>query len=41
MRKPVLVGSDQIRHKPGCKTTEDDQMLEILDNESKDIVVFI
>ena len=31
MRKPVLGVSDQVRHKPGCKTTEDGLRLEILD----------
>ena len=31
MRKPVLRVSDQVRHKPGCTTTEDGLRLEILD----------
>ena len=34
----VLV-SDQVRHKPGCTATEDGQRLEILDLESKGIVL--
>ena len=29
MRKPVFRDSDQVRHKPGCTTTEDDKRLEI------------
>ena len=41
MRKPVLVVSDQVRHKPDCTATEDDKMLEMLDNESTDIVIFM
>ena len=28
MRKPVFGVSDHVRHKPGCKTTEDGQRLE-------------
>ena len=31
MRKPVFGVSDQVRHKPGCTTTEDGWRLEILD----------
>ena len=27
--KPVFGVSDQVRHKPGCKVTEDDERLEI------------
>ena len=33
MRKPVSGVSDQIRHKPGCTTTDDGQRLEILEEE--------
>ena len=29
MRKPVFHVSDQVRHKPGCTTTEDGWRLEI------------
>ena len=38
MRKPVFSLSDQVRHKPGCKSTEDGWRLEILDLEGKGIV---
>ena len=33
MRKPVFGVSDQVRHKPGCTTTEDSWRLEISDLE--------
>ena len=33
------LGSDQVRHKPGCTVTEDGKRLEILDLESKGIVL--
>ena len=35
------LGSVQVRHKPGCTVTEDDQRLEILDLESKEIVLSV
>ena len=31
MRKPVFGVSNQVRHKPGCTTTEDDWRIEITD----------
>ena len=31
VRKPVFGVSDQVRHRPGCTATEDDQKLEISD----------
>ena len=31
MRKPVFGVSDQVRHKPGCTTTEDGWRIEIPD----------
>ena len=39
-RKPVGV-SDQVRHKPGCTTTEDDKKLEILGLLSRGVVQFV
>ena len=33
------LGSDQVRHKPGSAITEDDYRLEILDLESRGIVL--
>ena len=36
----VLV-SDLVRHKPGCTATEDDWRLEILDLESRGIVLYV
>ena len=33
------LGSDQVRHKPGCTNTEDGLRLEILDLESREIVL--
>ena len=35
------LGSDQVRHKPGCTVTEDGLRLEILDLESKGIVLSV
>ena len=35
MRKPVFGVYDQVPHKPGCTTTEDEYRLEILDLESR------
>ena len=37
MRKPVFGVSDQVRHKPGCTTTEDAERLEISDLGSRGI----
>ena len=39
VRKPVFGVSDQVRCKPGCTATEDGQKLEILDLESREIVL--
>ena len=39
MRKPVLKGSMQVRDKPGCKTTEDGYMFEIVDLGRRGIVL--
>ena len=39
VRKPVFGVSDQVRHKPGCTTTEDDKRLEISDLGSRGIVL--
>ena len=39
LRKPVFWVSDQVRHKPGCTTTECGKMLEIPDLEIRGIVV--
>ena len=33
------LGSDQVRHKPGCTNTEDGLRLEILDLGSREIVL--
>ena len=33
MRKPVFGVSDQVPHKPGCTTTQDDKRLEISEVE--------
>ena len=41
VRKPVFGVSDQVRHKPGCTTTEDGQRLEILDLGSRGIVLSV
>ena len=35
------LGSDQVRHKPGCTVTEDDYSLEILDLESRGILLSV
>ena len=35
------LGSDQVRHKPGCTVTEDGQRLEISDLESRGIVLSV
>ena len=37
--KTINLGSDQVRHKPGCTVTEDGKRLEILDLESRGIVL--
>ena len=39
MRKPVFGVSDQVRHKPGSTTTEDDWMLEFSDLGSRGILL--
>ena len=39
MRKPVFGVSDQVGHKLGCAVTEDGVRLEILDLESRGIVL--
>ena len=41
VRKPVFGVSDQVSHKPGCTVTEDGQMLEISDLESRGIVLSV
>ena len=41
VRKPVFELSDQVRHKPGCTTTEYGWRLEISDLESRGIVVSV
>ena len=33
------LGSDKVRHKPGCTVTDDGQKLEILDLESRGMVL--
>ena len=38
-RKPVFGFSDQVLHKPGCAATEDGERLDILDLESREIVL--
>ena len=35
------LGSDQVRHKPGCTVTEDGYRLEILDLESRENVLSV
>ena len=35
------LGSDQVRHKPGCTVTEEVWRLEILDLESRGIVLSV
>ena len=35
------LGSDQVRHKPGCTVKEDSQRLEILDFESRGIALSV
>ena len=37
MRKPVFWVFNQVRHKPGCTTTEDGERLELWDVESRGI----
>ena len=39
MRKPTIWVSDQIQLKPGCTVKEDSQRLEILDLESRGILL--
>ena len=39
VRKPVFWVSDQVRHKPGCTTTEDSKRLEISDLDRRGIVL--
>ena len=39
MRKPNILVSDLVRHKPGCTATEDGLRLENLDVESRRIVL--
>ena len=41
VRKPVFGVSDQVRHKPGCTATEDDQRLEISDLERRWVVLSV
>ena len=41
VRKPVFRVSDQIRHKPGSTATEDGLRLEILDLDSRGIVLSV
>ena len=41
VRKPNNLGSDQVRHKPGCTVTEDGKRLEILDLESRENVLSV
>ena len=41
VRKPVFGYSDQVRHKPGCTTTEDCWRLETLDLGSRGIVLSV
>ena len=40
-RKPVFGVSDKVRHKPGCTVTKDVQRPEILDLESRGIVLSV
>ena len=39
--KSNSVGSDQVRHKPGCTVTEDGKRLKILELESRAIVLSV
>ena len=39
--KTNSLGSDQVRHKPGCTVTEDGQRMEILDLERRGIVLSV
>ena len=39
VRKPVFGVSDQVRHKPGCTTTEDGKRLEISDLDRRGILL--
>ena len=39
--KTNTLGSDQVRHKPGCAVTEDSERLEILELESRGIVLSV
>ena len=41
MRKPVFGGFELVRHKPGCKATEDDERLEISDLDRRGIVLSV
>ena len=41
IRKPVFGVSDQVRHKLGSTATEDGEMLEISDLQSRGIVLSI
>ena len=41
IRKPVFGVSDQVMHKPGCTSTEDDLRLEISDLGSRENVLYI
>ena len=41
VRKPVFGASDQVRHKPGCTTTEDSKRLESSDLGSRGIVLSV
>ena len=41
VRKPVFGVFDQVRHKPGCTTTEDGLRLEISDLDSRGIVLSV
>ena len=40
-KKTKNLGSDQVRHEPGCTVTKDGQRLEILDLESRGIVLSV
>ena len=40
-RKPVFWISDQVRHKPGCTTTEDGLRLEISDLGRRDCTIIV
>ena len=41
VRKPTICVSDQVQHKPGCTVTEDGWWLQILDLESRGIVLSV